>query len=253
MKIFFIGDIVGRPGRNAVREFLPKVIKEYKPDLVIANVENLSHGKGSTQKNINEMKELGVGVFTGGNHSFDIEEAYETEDFLMRPANFPDASIGKGYVLKDKVLVINLIGRTFMNVVADCPFRKVEEILIEHAEDDIEAVIVDFHAEATSEKYTMKHFLDGKVAAVFGTHTHIPTCDWDVTESGTFYVSDVGMTGIMKNTTLGIEKEVVLSRFLRGMPVKHEIEKSGEKVLQGFLLDIFDKKVHNFTRLEFTL
>lgn len=252
MKIFFIGDVFGRPGRQAVKKNLPKVIEEYQPDLVVANIENLAGGKGATIKTLKEMQEAGVDVFTGGNHIFQQPEIFDKKiTNLVRPANYPEGTLGIGHKIfktknKQNVLVINLLGRVFVNTLLDCPFRKTEEILVKS--DEYDAVIVDFHAEATSEKSAYKWYFDNKLTAIFGTHTHIATADYDITKNGTFYVSDVGMTGPI-DSVIGIKKQGAFGRFLHAMPIKFSVA-TGRTIFQGFLLDISNKKTQTYQRIE---
>jgi hypothetical protein len=203
MKILFFGDIIGRPGREAVKKILPKWKKKFAPDLIIANGENLAHGAGVTDKSLKEILGAGVEIVTSGNHIFDKKEGWsllnEKDIPLIRPANWPPLPYGKGYRTIEigikKVLVINLNGRLFFKESLDCPFRKADEILEQIEDEEYSAIIVDFHAEATSEKAALGHYLDGRVSAVLGTHTHIPTADEKILPKGTAYISDVGMVG----------------------------------------------------------
>jgi metallophosphoesterase (TIGR00282 family) len=242
MQILFIGDIVGRPGRRAVRELLPGVVKEYGVDLVIANAENAAAGFGITRDTIDELLECGVHLFTTGNHVWDKKEVQGFIDEypnLLRPANFPDACPGIGHaVVKTAggiaVAVINLAGRVFMHP-ADCPFR-VAKAIVEKLRPDIPVIIVDIHAEATSEKQAMGWFLDGEVSAVFGTHTHVQTADESILPGGTAYLTDAGMTG-PHNSIIGIEKEMIIDRFLTGMPCRFEVAR-GNVRLQGVVVGV---------------
>lgn len=250
MKIFFIGDIFGRVGRKLVRDNLPQIIKKEKVDLVIANAENLTNGNGASNKHLEEMEKAGVDFFTGGNHIFKYEEIFnEKRKNLIRPANYPEGALGKGYYIFKNILIINLMGRIFGGVEGlDCPFRTAEKIIKENPK--AEAVIIDFHAETTSEKIALKYFLDGSATAIFGTHTHVATCDAQISDQGTFFVSDVGMTGPIEDSVIGVQKDIIVNKFLTGMPAKHEPVKNGKGVFQGFLLDISNKKVQNFRRIE---
>lgn len=203
MKILFFGDIIGEPGRKAIKKILPEWKNKFQPDLVIANAENLAHGFGVTEKSVKEVLSAGIDVLTSGNHIFDKKDALfllNNKDMpLLRPANWPPVPYGKGYRVFEaginRVLVINLNGRLFFRESLDCPFRKADEILDEMADENLGAIIVDFHAEATSEKASMGHYLDGRASAVLGTHTHVPTADEKILPGGTAYISDAGMVG----------------------------------------------------------
>lgn len=255
MKILFIGDVVGRPGRNAVKEILPKIKKEFSPDLVIMNGENLSHGKGISESSISEMQKVGVEFFTSGNHIWskkDIISYLEKPNTnLIRPANYPPGVPGKGYKIFEttagkKVLIINLQGLIFMSQNLNSPFQAVDEILNQHQEK-FNAIFVDFHAEATSEKVAMREHLDGRVSVLVGTHTHIPTRDAEVTELGTAYITDVGMVG-KKNSIIGIDKEDIMQRFLTQMPAKHTITE-GPAVFNAVLITV-DENTSKATSIE---
>jgi len=242
MKIFFIGDIVGKPGRMAVRELLPPLVARSEIDLVIANCENAAAGFGLTQEVVDELYRIGIHVLTTGNHVWDKKEVLDfIEDYetLLRPANYPLGVPGHGSVLLPTasgkyVAVLNLQGRIFMNPL-DCPFRTAESE-IKRLLQRTRVVIVDFHAEATSEKISMGWFLDGQVSAVLGTHTHVQTADERILPNGTAYLTDAGMTGPM-DSVIGVKKEAVLERFLMQMPNKFEVAK-GDVRLQGVLLEI---------------
>ncbi|RLD12131.1 MAG: TIGR00282 family metallophosphoesterase [Chlamydiae bacterium] len=241
MKILIIGDIVGRPGRNAVKALVPKLRDELKYDLFIANAENSAGGKGITFDTMNELLDSGVDVITTGDHVYQQSCAAAALDIpqVIRPLNYPDAAPGAGWQIVEtdngiKVAVVNLIGRVFMKPV-DCPFKAIEKILAEiHQQTKI--VVVDFHAEATSEKIAMGWFLDGRVSAVCGTHTHVQTADNRILANGTACLTDLGMTGA-RNSILGCEVAPVLNHFLTGMPNRYKIAK--ENVwLTGALIDI---------------
>ncbi|NQV00898.1 MAG: TIGR00282 family metallophosphoesterase [Parcubacteria group bacterium] len=229
MKILFFGDIVGQPGRQAIKEVLPKWQKKYQLDLVIANGENSAHGKGITEKGLNEILEAGIDLVTLGDHTWSQKQVVsllENKDLpLIRPANFPSGLPGQGYRLIEirtkKILVINLIGRVFMNADYDCPFRKADEILEDEAEQ-ADIIIVDWHAEATAEKICLGWYLDGRVSAVLGTHTHIPTADEQILPNGTAYISDVGMVG-PTNSSLGANKEAAIENFIKQTGFKYEV------------------------------
>lgn len=246
MKILFFGDIVGRIGRRAIQEVLPE-LKELAPDLVIANAENLAHGKGITRLTINEMRDAGIEVFTSGNHISRkpeyVELLEDTSLHLVRPANYPPVVPGRGYVVVQKgsyaCAVINLMGRVFFRETLDDPFRALDTILAELAEKkpEVKTIIVDWHAEATSEKYALAWHGDGRVSAVLGTHTHVPTADARIFPEGTAYVSDVGMVGAY-HSMLGVEVEGPLAGFTTQLPQKFEIPESGKVQLNSVYLDI---------------
>lgn len=235
MKVLFIGDIVGKPGRKALREGLPEIINKLKIDFVIANVENAAGGFGITKAVGEEILDLGVDVLTSGNHIWDKKEAITyipKENRLLRPANYPEGVPGYGSIVMktsagDKVAVLNLSGRVFMNPL-DCPFRTAEREL-PALREQTNVIIVDFHAEATSEKSAIGHFLDGKVSAVIGTHTHVQTADEKILPKGTAYITDVGMTGPI-NSIIGVKKEQIMDKFLTQIPTRFETAK-GESML----------------------
>lgn len=245
MKVLFFGDVMGKIGRRAVAEILPVWREKYGVDVVVANVENLAHGKGVTQLTLEEMQNMGVDFFTSGNHIWAKPEVYEIfardQMPLIRPANYPPGAPGRGArlltVKGQSVLFINLLGRVFMHEQYDCPFRALDSILEEFKDVERVATIVDFHAEATSEKVSFGLYADGRVSAVVGTHTHIPTADQEVLPKGTAYVSDIGMVGA-KYSSLGVDIENILKKFLTQLPASHEIPESGPVVVNAVLLDI---------------
>ncbi len=224
--ILFIGDVVGSPGRDVVKKLLPGLTKKYRVDLVIANGENLAGGLGITKKTAEELLAYGVHLFTSGNHIWDKREVLEfvdNVDWLIRPMNYPPGTPGKGFAYLQingvEVLVFNLLGRVFMNGY-DCPFRVADEFLRAHKSS---VIILDFHAEATSEKLSIAYYLDGRVSLVVGTHTHIQTSDARILPYGTGYITDVGMTGGLGGV-IGVRKELFIKRFLTQMPVSFEAE-----------------------------
>ncbi|MGH9350313.1 MAG: TIGR00282 family metallophosphoesterase [Vicinamibacterales bacterium] len=227
MNILFIGDLVGRPGRELVRRGLPALVERHAIDLVVANVENAAAGFGITREIGDDLLKWGVDVMTSGNHVWDKKEAIEyigTEARLLRPANYPAGVPGRGaYVARTRrdepVGVINVMGRVFMATIDD-PFAVVLQE-IEAMRHWARAILVDFHAEATSEKMAMGWHLDGKVTAVLGTHTHVQTADERVLPNGTAYITDAGMTG-PHDSIIGMERDAALARFLTGMPTKFE-------------------------------
>lgn len=227
MNILFIGDVSGRPGRNALKKILPELKKEFDVDFCVTNIENASAGKGVTPENYRDLKSLGVDVFTGGNHSFSKDEIVpilqNPQEILLRPANYPPGTAGrgvwKGEIGAQKVAVVNIMGRVFLRQDLDDPFRCADEIL-KDLNDYL--VIVDFHAEVTSEKRAFGFYLDGRVTAVIGTHTHVPTADAQILPKGTAYITDVGYCGPL-DSVLGVEKEIIIDNFLTQIQKSHEI------------------------------
>lgn len=245
LKFLIFGDIFGSLGRKLVNEQLPDLKKKYHPDLVIANAENLTHGSGTSKKVIQELSQSGVDFFTGGNHSFDNAMAKDVfsdpELPVIRPANWPGV-IGEGYKIVEingsKILIINLIGRLFVSGEYENPFEVAENILSEQADKSFAAILVDFHAEATSEAYAMGYFLDGKVSMVYGTHTHVSTEDQRVLPQGTGFISDVGMTGPY-DSVIGMKPGGVVEKFrYPEKKVKIEIEDSGRGILNALLVEV---------------
>lgn len=242
LRVFFVGDIIGKPGRKLARELLPSLITRYSIDMVIANGENAAGGKGLTYDIAKELIKNSIDVITSGNHIWDKKEMIANIELipcLLRPANYPTGVPGIGSeIFKTsaglKVGVVNLEGRVFMGNI-DCPFRRAEEI-IEELSKETPIIIVDFHAEATSEKVAMGWFLDGKVSAVVGTHTHIQTADERILPGGTAFVTDVGMTGSL-DSVIGVKIEKVLDRFLTQIPQQFEVANKNLQ-LQGLLITI---------------
>lgn len=245
MKILFIGDIVGKPGRKAVKELIPQIVSRYQIDFVIANCENAAGGFGVTRDIIEELYQSHIDVFTSGNHVWDKKEiAVFVEDYeiLLRPANYPEGSPGRGSVVVTGASgahlgVLNLAGRIFMQPL-DCPFRTAERE-IEKLRKKVKVIIVDIHAEATSEKKALGWFLDGKVSAVLGTHTHVQTADETIMPGGTAYITDVGMAGPF-DSVIGLKKDDVLQRFLTQIPNRFNVAKDDVR-LQGVVIDVDEK------------
>lgn len=238
MKILCVGDVVGYPGRSAVVNLLPKYRKDQSVDCVIVNGENAAGGAGITSRIARSFFHNGVDVITLGDHTWDQKDSdtclRETKN-LIRPANYPaEADVpGAGFVVFDtpggiKVAVVNLMGRTFMRHLVDCPFRKASKI-IEELKDVVQVIVVDFHAETTSEKVAMGHWLDGKVSVVFGTHTHVQTADEVILPGGTAYITDLGMTGPY-DSVIGQEKDAILYRFLTCLPKRFSVAKKNIKL-----------------------
>ncbi len=246
MRVLFLGDIVGRPGRRAVRELLPSIIDKYEPHLVIANGENAAGGNGITRKTADELFLSGIDILTMGNHVWDQKEVYDfidREERIVRPANYPPDSPGQGYVItctadNTKIGVINLSGRVFMHPL-DCPFRFLDQLL-PLIRKETEVIIVDFHAEATSEKMALAWYADGRVSAIIGTHTHIQTSDERILPEGTGYITDAGMTG-PRDSVLGVNVESVISKFLSLRPVRFKVA-SGPIQLNAIYLEIDQEK-----------
>lgn len=244
MRILFIGDIVGKSGRRVLGMTLQNIIDEEKVDFVIANVENLSGGFGVTLNKFEEILSYGVNATTSGNHIWDnkeYEKVFEKYgDRIIRPLNYPPNVPGKGSLIFNvngtKILLINIQGRTFMEAI-DCPFRAIDDEIKKY--NDIIIKIVDFHAEATSEKRAMLHFLSGKVSSLIGTHTHVQTADEEILPTGTSYITDVGMTGSF-DSVIGIEKEAAISHFLTKLPVRFKVS-SDDLRLNSVLLEIDEK------------
>lgn len=242
MILLAIGDVVGRPGRRAITEALPQLMESYKPDLVVMNAENASGGAGITLETAAALYAAGADVLTMGNHVWNNRQSYEyidAETRLVRPANFPSGAPGRGwgvYEARDgtRLGVVNLQGRTFMQAIDD-PFRAGEAAL-EDLRGKCDAVVVDFHAEATSEKMAFAWHVDGQAAAVWGTHTHVPTADERLLPGGTAYISDLGMTGPY-DSIIGMNPDGIIGRFLSGMPVRFEVAK-GSAILNGAVIDI---------------
>ncbi|TVQ81073.1 MAG: TIGR00282 family metallophosphoesterase [Bradymonadales bacterium] len=243
LRIFFIGDIVGSAGRRAVAALVPQIRDEYQVGLTVANAENAAHGFGLTPSTAKEIFDSGVDAITGGNHIFDKKEVAEAfrafEGKIVRPANYPPDSPGHGSTVVESscgqaVGLINVMGRVFMDPL-DCPFRAFER---ERAELSQKArvILLDIHAEATSEKAAMGYFVDGRVSACVGTHTHVQTSDERILPHGTGFLSDAGMTGPI-DSIIGMQKEAILQRFLEKRPAKMQVAE-GRSSLQGVIFEI---------------
>jgi len=238
--ILAVGDIIGKPGRQATKELLPGLRQQYGLDLVIANGENVAGGLGLTSTTAKEMLDAGVDVLTSGNHIWAQKEIIpylDGEMPILRPLNYPPGVPGKGYIINRQVMVVNLIGRTFIGNF-DCPFRAMDQLLAEVKHKPL-VIIVDFHAEATSEKVAMGRYLDGRVSAVLGTHTHIGTIDTQILPRGTAYVTDIGMTGPI-NSVIGDDTESVLQRFLTIIPSRLTVGK-GKTIFNAVLVNVDEK------------
>jgi len=256
MKVLFIGDVVGEPGRKALRHGLSKLIERLKIDFIIANVENAAGGFGITPSVGEEIFSLGVNVLTSGNHIWDKKEAVTyiaQEKRLLRPANYPEGVPGSGSIIAEtmdggKIAVLNISGRVFMNLV-DCPFRGSKREIL-RLKEIANVIVVDFHAEATSEKLAIGWFLDGEVSAVIGTHTHVQTADETILPKGTAYITDVGMTG-PTDSVIGVKKEQIIGKFLTSIPVRFETAK-GPVVLSAVVIDIDSRsgRAYSIQRLQ---
>ncbi|RLA77708.1 MAG: TIGR00282 family metallophosphoesterase [Epsilonproteobacteria bacterium] len=245
MRIAFIGDVVGKPGRDMLKTYLTKIKEEYKVDFVIANYENASHGFGLTPKNANELVSYGVDCMTGGNHSWDkkeIESIFDTYE-ILRPLNYPDEVSGVGYkvyeIAGEKLAVINLMGHYSMPM-CDNAFRKARDTVEALHVEGIKNIFIDFHAEATSEKRGMMMLLQGKISGLIGTHTHVSTDDFQISK-GTAYLSDIGLTGCRDNV-IGMDSKVPLKQFLTGMKGHFDIPKKCKSIMQMAIMDFSDGK-----------
>lgn len=253
-KILFIGDIVGRPGRQALKHSLEDLKKQYQVDVIIANVENAAGGFGCTIPVYNELVELGIDLFTSGNHIYDqkdMVDKFDSCDKLIRPYNYPPGNPGKGYRVIRKpeyaLAVVNLLGQVFTSQV-DCPFRSGMALVEDLRKQGYVNIFVDFHAETTSEKNALGHYLDGKVTAMVGTHTHVVTADERLLPEGSAYITDVGITGF-RDGVIGFEKESIISKFLTQRNKRFMIPKNGQKVLQAVVVT-FDSNSGKATAIE---
>lgn len=244
MKILAVGDLVGNIGLNKLKEVLPKLIETEHIDFVIANVENVAGGMGITIKDFNILDKMKVDVMTMGNHTWGKKDIFSFIDNpkVLRPANYSRGVPGKGYEIYmckgKKISVISLIGRTDINVLSENPFCVVEDIINE-IKNKTDIIIVDFHAEATAEKIAMKYYLDGKVTAIFGTHTHVQTADEQVTKNGTGYITDLGMTG-PKNSVIGMDINASVKRFVTSLPERYKLAE-GDAMFNGCIFEINDE------------
>ena len=245
MRVLILGDVMGRPARRAVRDLVPSLIDKEEIDLVVANAENAAGGMGVDLKSAKELLSAGVQVLTSGNHIWKKKEIYpflDEQESLIRPANYPAGAPGKGWCVWQhnglRALVINLQGRVFMPNHVDDPFRCVDEILKQQGSQS-PVVIVDMHAEATSEKYAMGWYLDGRASIVFGTHTHVQTADERILPGGTAYITDLGMCGPF-DSVIGMDKETVIRGFITQLPRQFEVAQDNV-VLQGVIADLDDE------------
>jgi hypothetical protein len=237
LRILAIGDIIGKPGRKAVKEILPGLCYEHNIDLVVGNGENAASGAGLTPSIAEELFDSGIDVITTGNHIWAYKEIIpylDSEPALLRPLNYPPTNPGRGYLLKKNALIVNLLGRVFIGNF-DCPFRAMDQLLAEFGHKSI-PIIVDFHAEATSEKVAMGRYLDGRVSAVLGTHTHVGTIDAHILPGGTAYVTDIGMVGPI-DSVIGDDPDSVINRFLTQIPSRLSVGK-GKVSFDAILVEV---------------
>ncbi len=248
MRLLFLGDLMGRTGRDAAINALPDLRAKLKLDFVVVNAENAASGFGTTGKIAGQVIQAGADVLSGGNHTFDqkdILSVIDNDNRILRPINYPDPTPGRGFSIYDaprgkKVMVVNAMGRVFMNEM-DCPFKAVDAALKKYRLGvAVHAVIVDFHAEATSEKMAMGHFLDGRASLVVGTHSHVPTADAQILPGGTAYQTDAGMCGDY-NSVIGMEKAEPISRFLTKMNRERFSPASGEATVCGTFVETDDR------------
>jgi 2',3'-cyclic-nucleotide 2'-phosphodiesterase len=242
MRLLLIGDIVGRPGKHACSQIIPRLVREREIDCVIVNAENASAGSGLTPAMFTKLRHYGVDAATMGDHIYkrrEILPLLEASDRIVRPANFPPEALGRELAIVEgrngvRVALISLLGRTFMNTRADCPFHAVERVL-QRVPYEVKVVVIDIHAEATSEKVAMGWFLDGRVTVVFGTHTHVQTADERVLPKGTAYITDLGMTGPY-DSVLGRDKDRVVRTLVTGMPLPYDVA-AGDPRLCGAIVE----------------
>ena len=252
MRVLFIGDIFGTLGQEALYKYLPKMKSEYKPHLIFVNGENIDRGFGINEKIYKELMKQGVNLITMGNHTFRNKQLFDfiEDSNIIRPANYDKSVPGVGYKTiqfnGEKVTVINLMGRIFMGDPLDNPFKIANEIINDL---DSDYIFIDFHAEATSEKIALTHYLDGRVTAVVGTHTHVPTADAMVFPKGTMYITDIGMTGA-KYGILGANKDIQVNKFLTGLPSRVIEEKTGPLQFNAVLIDTMTKKIKSINIYE---
>ena len=256
MKIISVGDLVGKTGINMLKNNLPKLIKEKNIDFVIVNGENAADGMGLVEKQYKEILAAGANIVTMGNHTWAKKDIFNfiEDEHIIRPANYPEGVPGKGYRVLNcknkKIAVINLIGRVTMNVLSENPFLKAKEILKElKVNVNVDLIFIDMHAEATAEKVALFYYLDGKITALFGTHTHVQTADEQISKKGTAYITDIGMTG-PKYSIIGMDPNTSIKRFETALPEKYKIAE-GEAMLNACLFDVDDStnKVINIERI----
>ena len=243
MKILAVGDIIGESGVRKLKELLPKIKKEENIDFVITNGENSAGGMGITERNFDDLLNAGTNVVTMGNHTWGKKDIFKFIDHeqLLRPANYPQGVVGKGVGIYEckgkKIAVMNFLGRVDINILSENPFVMAKE-MIEKIKDEVDMIFIDFHAEATAEKIAMGRYLDGKITALFGTHTHVQTADEQILPEGTAYISDIGMTG-PKNSVIGMDVQASIKRFETTLPEKYKLAE-GECIFNGVIFEIDD-------------
>ncbi len=256
MRFLIVGDIIGEPGRKALKFMLEELREREKPDVVIVNVENIAGGFGITEKIYSYVKSMGVDVMTSGNHIWDRKEIFkfmDSAEILLRPANYPEGVPGRGYAVFEKrgvkYCVINLMGRVYLDCHLDNPFRTFDRIY-EDIKDRVNIIVVDFHGEVTSEKWAFAIYSDGRASIIYGTHTHVPTADECILPKGTAYVTDVGMTGPWYSV-IGMKVEKPINRFLYGLPQKYEVA-GGDLIFNAVLVDVDEEtgKAKNIRRIK---
>ena len=244
MKILAVGDIVGTSGVNELKSKLKTIKEQENIDFVIVNGENSADGMGITEKIFNDIILLGANVVTMGNHTWGKKEIFKiiNNPKIIRPANYPEGVVGKGYNIFNcngkKIAVVNLMGRVDVNVLTENPFLKAKKI-VEKIKNNVDIIIIDFHAEATAEKIAFAHYLDGEVTCIFGTHTHVQTADEQILPKGTAYITDIGMTG-PKNSVIGMDIGASIKRFETTLPEKYKVAE-GDCILNGVVFDIDDE------------
>lgn len=254
MRILAVGDIVGESGVKKLKEVLPQLRKEENVDFIITNGENSAGGMGITEKIFREMIALGIDAITMGNHTWGKKDIFKfiDEPQLLRPANYPKGVVGKGIGIYEckgkKIAIMNFIGRVDINILSENPFIIAKE-MVEEIKDKVDIIIIDFHAEATAEKIAMGRFLDGKITALFGTHTHVQTADEQILPQGTGYITDIGMTG-PRDSVIGMDVHASIKRFETTLPEKYKLAE-GECIFNGVIFDIDDKtnKIQEIKRI----
>lgn len=249
LKILFFGDVMGNIGRKAIIKVLPILKKKYKTDLVMMNGENLAHGKGVTSKILKQMQESGINFFTSGNHIYskgNADEIFQSKKFpIIAPANDPRTPKNNGYKLiefgKKSLIMLNLLGKTFIDEEnIQCPFKTLDKLIKETKKFKADYTVLDFHAEATSEKVAMGHYADGRIDAVLGTHTHVQTNDARQLPQGTLYITDVGMVGAQESV-IGIDKDIIIDKFINDSKIIFDIPLQGEVLINAILLELNKK------------
>ena len=254
MRILAVGDLIGESGVKKLKEILPKIKKEEKIDFVVTNGENSAGGMGITEKNFRDILDAGTNVITMGNHTWGKKDIFKFIDNpqILRPANYPEGVVGKGlgiYECKNKkIAVMNFIGRVDINILSENPFIMAKK-MVEEIKDKVDIIIIDFHAEATAEKIAMGRYLDGKITALFGTHTHVQTADEQIFPEGTAYITDIGMTG-PKNSVIGMDIKASIKRFETTLPEKYKLAE-GDCIFNAVIFEIDDEtnKVTDIKRI----